>query len=62
MAGVDYKRELDDLIDIIMTENGSDIHLSTGSHPIIRVAGSLIPLIKKPVLNAKDVIIFFVYL
>lgn len=58
MAGVDYKRELDDLIDIIMTENGSDIHLSTGSHPIIRVAGSLIPLIKKPVLTAKDVLNF----
>jgi twitching motility protein PilT len=58
MAGVDYKRELDDLIDIIMSEEGSDIHLSTGSHPIIRVAGSLIPLIKKPVLTPKDVLGF----
>lgn len=55
MAGVDYKRELDDIIDIIMSENGSDIHLSTGSHPIIRVAGSLIPLVKKPILTEKDV-------
>jgi twitching motility protein PilT len=55
MAGVDYKRELDDLIDIIMSENGSDIHLSTGSHPIIRVAGSLIPLVKKPILTPPDV-------
>ncbi len=55
MAGVDYKRELDDIIDIIMSENGSDIHVSTGSHPIIRVAGSLIPLVKKPVLTEKDV-------
>lgn len=55
MADVDYKRELDDLIDIIMSEQGSDIHLATGSHPIIRVAGSLIPLIKKPVLTHRDV-------
>jgi twitching motility protein PilT len=55
MAGVDYKRELDDLIDIIVSENGSDIHLATGSHPIIRVAGSLIPLVKKPILTPKDV-------
>ncbi len=55
MASVDYKRELDDLIDIIMSENGSDIHLSTGSHPIIRVAGSLIPLVKKPILTPPDV-------
>lgn len=58
MAGVDYKRELEDIIDIVMSENGSDIHLSTGSHPIIRVAGSLIPLVKKPVLTEKDVIGF----
>jgi twitching motility protein PilT len=55
MAGVDYARELEDLIDIIVSENGSDIHLATGSHPIIRVAGSLIPLVKKPILTPKDV-------
>jgi len=55
MASVDYKRELDDLIDIVTTEKGSDIHLSVGSHPIIRVDGSLIPLAKKPVLTSTDV-------
>ena len=55
MATVDYKRELEDLIDIVITENGSDIHLSLGSHPIIRVAGALIPLVKKPILTATDV-------
>ncbi len=54
MATVDYKRELEDLIDIVITENGSDIHLSLNSHPIIRVAGALIPLIKKPILNTND--------
>ena len=58
MAGVDYTRELEDLIDIIVSENGSDIHLATGSHPIIRVAGSLIPLVKKPILASKDVVGF----
>lgn len=55
MASVDYKRELDDLIDIVVTEKGSDLHLSVGSHPIIRVDGSLIPLAKKPVLMPADV-------
>jgi twitching motility protein PilT len=55
MATVDYKRELNDLIDIVVSENGSDIHLSVGSHPHIRVAGSIIPLIKKPVLTPADV-------
>ena len=55
MATVDYKRELSDLIDIVVSEGGSDLHLSSGSHPIIRVTGSLVPLVKKPILTSKDV-------
>jgi twitching motility protein PilT len=55
MAEVDYKRELEDIIDIVVSETGSDIHFAPGSHPIIRVAGSLIPLVKKPILTQKDV-------
>lgn len=54
MASVDYKKELDDLIDIVSNEKGSDIHLAVGSHPIIRVDGSLISLIKKPILTDDD--------
>lgn len=52
---VNYARELEDIIDIVINENGSDIHLSVGTHPTIRVSGSLIPLIKKPVLSGADV-------
>lgn len=55
MATVDYKKELDDLIDIIISEKGSDLHLGVGSHPIIRVSGALIPLLKKPILTKDDV-------
>ena len=55
MATVDYKRELSDLIDIVVSEGGSDLHLSSGSHPIIRVTASLVPLVKKPILTSKDV-------
>ncbi|MFT5849691.1 MAG: twitching motility protein PilT [Patiriisocius sp.] len=55
MAAVDYKRELKDLIDVVVSENGSDLHFSVGSHPIVRVTGSLIPLIKKPILTDQDV-------
>ncbi len=58
MASVDYRRELNDLIDIVIGEEGSDIHLSVGTHPIIRVGGSLIPLIKKPVLTNADAVGF----
>lgn len=55
---VDYKKELDDLVEIIVSEKGSDIHLSVGSHPTVRVTGSLVPLVKKPVLTTEDVLGF----
>ena len=54
MATVDYKRELEDLIDIVISEEGSDIHLTVGIQPMIRVAGSLISLLKKPEVSTAD--------
>jgi twitching motility protein PilT len=51
---VDYKKELNALIDLIIQEKASDLHLSVGSHPIIRVSGTLIPLVKKPILTDSD--------
>jgi len=54
MASVDYKKEMQDLVEIVRNEAGSDIHLSSGAHPIIRVSGSLIPLTKKPQLTPQD--------
>lgn len=55
MAGVDYRKELNALIDIVVSEGASDIHFSVGAHPTIRVTGSLIPLVKKPILTDEDV-------
>lgn len=55
MPTVDYRKELADLVDIVVSEKGSDIHLSVDSHPMVRVMGSLVPLIKKPVLTVEDV-------
>jgi Tfp pilus assembly pilus retraction ATPase PilT len=54
MSTVDYKRELGALVDLIIQEEASDLHLSFGAHPLIRVSGTLIPLVKKPILNATD--------
>jgi twitching motility protein PilT len=51
---VDYKLELNALIELILQEKASDLHLSVGSHPLIRVSGTLIPLIKKPILVSSD--------
>lgn len=58
MASVDYKKELDDLVEIVVSEKGSDIHLSVGAHPTVRVMGSLVPLIKKPELSSDDILGF----
>jgi len=58
MSNIDYLKELKDLIDISVSEGGSDIHLSSRSHPMVRVSGSLIPLVKKPILSDEDVTAF----
>ncbi len=50
----DYKKEIEELVAIVAKEGGSDLHLSVGRHPTIRVAGDLIPIVKKPVLTAED--------
>jgi len=53
---MDYKKELNELILIVIHENGSDLHLSVGKVPAIRVAGELIFLLKHPVLTKEDII------
>lgn len=52
---VDYKRELHALIELTIAEKASDLHFSVDSHPLIRVTGALIPIIKKPLLTDADV-------
>lgn len=42
------------LLDIVIKEGGSDLHLSVGSNPIIRVSGSLVPLVQQDILKAED--------
>ena len=51
---MEHKREFEDLVEIVNQEGASDLHLTAGRHPTIRVAGDLIPLVKKPVLSADD--------
>ncbi|KKS77551.1 MAG: twitching motility protein [Parcubacteria group bacterium GW2011_GWC1_43_11b] len=50
----DYQKELEELIAIVAQEGASDLHLSVDAHPTIRVAGSLIPVVKKPKLTADQ--------
>jgi twitching motility protein PilT len=51
---IDYAKQLNDLILSLIDAGGSDIHLTVGRHPTIRISGSLIPLVKKPILGPQD--------
>ncbi|HAS80770.1 MAG: Twitching motility protein [Candidatus Nomurabacteria bacterium GW2011_GWE1_32_28] len=55
---MDYKKELEELILIVMRENGSDLHLGVGKVPAIRISGELIFLLKNRVLNNEDILGF----
>lgn len=52
---MDYAKELADLIENVIAEGASDLHLMAKTNPVIRVSGSLIPLVKHPALSAEDV-------
>lgn len=51
---MDYKKELEELVLIVIRENGSDLHLGAGRVPAIRVSGELTFLPKHPVLTQED--------
>lgn len=50
---MDYGKFLEELITTVAKENASDLHLSVGRHPTLRVSGQLIPLAKIPILTAE---------
>src|SRR3989344_615803 len=48
---MDYKRELDDYVAVLVREGGSDLHLAENRYPMIRVGGFLVPIVKKGLLS-----------
>lgn len=51
---MDYTQLRDELLDTIIKQNGSDLHLSEGRVPTVRVNSQLIPLVQKQEFSAKD--------
>ena len=49
-----YRKQLDELLSLTVEEQASDLHISTGHPPILRITGRLIPLLKKKVLSPED--------
>jgi len=50
----DYKQLLENLMLTVQRENASDLHLSPGRKPIMRVEGELIPLVNRDELTKED--------
>lgn len=51
---MDYKKEIENLIDTVVKAGASDLHLSEGRPPIIRSSGSLVPIMKHAPLTRQD--------
>lgn len=53
MTSINSKQELDDLLISTARENASDLHLSVGRYPTLRIDGRLIPLVNKEILTPQ---------
>lgn len=47
-------KRLEELLDIVVAEGGSDLHIYAGGPPMIRVSGSLVPISKYSALTNED--------
>ncbi len=50
----DFKTRLDALAIQVAAQGGSDLHLSVGRHPTLRISGELAPLAQEAVLMPQD--------
>ncbi|MDP2651631.1 MAG: PilT/PilU family type 4a pilus ATPase [bacterium] len=47
-------KRLEELLDLVVAEGGSDLHLCAGASPMLRVSGALVPVTKYPALTAEE--------
>ncbi len=52
---MDYKKSFEELLDILIREDGSDLHISAGRFPALRVNGELVFLLNRVVLTQEDI-------
>jgi twitching motility protein PilT len=57
LVGEDLEDELhiNDLLDLVIQWGGSDLHLASGSPPVIRVHGDLRPVAELPIFNGSQI-------
>jgi len=49
-----YQKQLKELLETTVKEQASDLHLSVGHPPVLRISGKLIPLVKNKRLSSED--------
>ncbi len=55
---MDHEKELEKLLDTVVNENASDLHLSEGRYPTIRTSAQLIPIVSSKILTHEDIVEF----
>jgi twitching motility protein PilT len=51
---MNYQQKLEELLETVARENASDLHISAGRPPTLRINGRLVPLIKHGSLSPED--------
>jgi len=46
-------KRLEEILDLVVAQNASDVHLSAGAPPLLRVSGALVPVAKYPPLTPE---------
>ena len=49
-----YEEELKELIGTVLREQASDLHISVGTQPTLRISGQLTPLVNKGLITPED--------
>jgi len=52
---VDTRLQIEELLDLTIAEDASDLHLSAGHPPVLRIARNLVPLIKRRKLSSEEI-------
>ncbi|MFH1175423.1 MAG: type IV pilus twitching motility protein PilT [bacterium] len=50
----EYLKKLDNLLEYVLKEDASDLHLGVGIYPTLRIDGNLVPLLSRDVLTLDD--------
>lgn len=48
------EKRLQELLDVVIAQGGSDLHIFTGGSPMIRISGALVPLSKFPPFTGEE--------